>query len=65
MLVIMTENQIYNHEIVCQNCLLADISGHPRWKQGKLCCGHNVTKHTDKQPDQYECEMGFRLVNIN
>ncbi len=64
MLVIVMEDQILTPRQVCQSCLLADRSGQPRWRQGKLCCGHSIHKLTDKQPDQYECLMGFRVVNI-
>jgi hypothetical protein len=65
MLVMLTDNQVIRPDTVCQNCLMADSGGHPRWKQGRLCCGHAVPKSGDKQPNQYECEMGFRLVNID
>ena len=64
MLVILTHDQILSPRQVCQTCLLADQSGQPRWRQGKLGCGHAVRKLTDNQPDQYECAMGFRVANV-
>ncbi|MDE5081536.1 MAG: hypothetical protein O4803_06570 [Trichodesmium sp. St15_bin1_1] len=64
MLVILMENQLIASQRVCQGCLLADQSGQPRWKSGQLSCGHPVPKITDTQPDQYECEMGFRIASI-
>jgi hypothetical protein len=64
MLVILLENQLLSPHQVCQGCLLADRSGQPRWNQGQLRCGHAVRKLSDNQPDQYECQMGFRIANI-
>ncbi|MCZ2202239.1 hypothetical protein [Cylindrospermopsis raciborskii] len=64
MLVIITDNQIFAPEQVCQSCLLADNSGQPRWHEGRLRCGQAVKKCTEHQAEQYECVMGFRLANI-
>ncbi len=64
MLVIVMKDQMLTPRQVCQSCLLADSNGQPRWRQGQLCCGHTIGKLTDKLPDQYECLMGFRVVNI-
>ncbi|HEY9831263.1 MAG TPA: hypothetical protein V6D26_11840 [Stenomitos sp.] len=64
MLVILMDEQILSPACVCQTCLFADQSGQPRWRQGKLGCGHAVRKLTQEQPDQYECEMGFRIANV-
>jgi hypothetical protein len=64
MLVILTETQIISPRQVCQSCLLADQSGQPRWRQGQLRCGNIIRQLTENQPEQYECQMGFRLVNI-
>lgn len=65
MLVILMENQLLPPQKVCQTCLLADQSGQPRWRGGRLCCGQSLHKAVDQQPDQYECAMGFRIANIN
>ncbi|TAE60362.1 MAG: hypothetical protein EAZ76_03860 [Nostocales cyanobacterium] len=64
MLVILTDDQVFAPEQVCQSCLLANDSGKPRWHGGKLGCGHAVRKCTEQQPEQYECVMGFRIANI-
>ncbi|MGI0486148.1 hypothetical protein ACN4EK_11970 [Pantanalinema rosaneae CENA516] len=64
MLVILMENQLIPPSMVCQSCLLADQAGQPRWSGGRLRCGHAVRKLAEQQPDQYECEMGFRIANI-
>jgi hypothetical protein len=64
MLVIMTENQVFPPQQVCQTCLMADQSGQPRWYQGKLRCGRALSKLAEDLPDQYECQMGFRIANI-
>ena len=65
MLVIMMDNQLISPQKVCQTCLLADQTGQPRWTSGQLRCGHAIHKLTEQQPDQYECAMGFRVINID
>jgi hypothetical protein len=69
MLVILMEDQIFPPEQICQSCLMADSSGQPRWRGGKLRCGEAIHKfdqndHTEEQLEQYECAMGFRIANI-
>ncbi|HEY9650894.1 MAG TPA: hypothetical protein V6C95_09535 [Coleofasciculaceae cyanobacterium] len=64
MLVILMDEQILSPSQVCQSCLLADKNGQPRWHQGRLRCGHAIRKLSNNQPDQYECEMGFRIANV-
>ena len=77
MLVILTDEQILSPQKVCQSCLLADQSGLPRWRQGKLGCGHilrlggalaklktDLCSNTEGEPELYECQMGFRIANI-
>lgn len=63
MLVILMENQILVPQHVCQTCLMADQSGKPRWHQGQLWCGRALAV-SDNQPEQFECQMGFRVANI-
>ncbi len=64
MLVILMENQLLEPQRVCQGCPLADRSGQPRWRGGQLSCGHPVHQTTENLPSQYECQMGFRIANI-
>lgn len=64
MLVILTDDQIFAPEQVCQSCLLANNSGQPRWHDGKLRCGQTIPKYTEQQAEEFECMMGFRLANI-
>ncbi len=64
MLVMMTEEQIFSAQQVCQSCLLANHSGLPRWHNGKLSCGHSLAKQNKNQTQVYECEMGFHLTDI-
>ena len=64
MLVIILEDQLLSTQQVCQACLMANQSGQPRWQQGKLRCGRALSKLSNDQPDQYECQMGFRVANI-
>jgi hypothetical protein len=64
MLVIVMENQILQPQQVCQSCLMADTSGQPRWDRGQLRCGRALAKLADSLPQQFECQMGFRIANI-
>ena len=64
MLVILMDEQILAPQQICQSCLLADQSGRPRWRQGRLRCGQVIRKLTPMHPEQYECLMGFRIANI-
>ena len=64
MLVILIENQLIPPHTVCQSCLLADQGGQPRWRGGKLRCGRAIHKLTEQHPEQYECQMGFRVAKI-
>ena len=66
MLVILTENQILLPQQVCQTCLLANQNGQPRWHQGQLRCARRViSKLSENQPEQYECQMGFQIANVD
>jgi hypothetical protein len=65
MLVVLMENQLLAPEQVCQTCLMADQSGQPRWYQGQLRCGRALRRLDQDQPVQYECQMGFRIAQID
>jgi hypothetical protein len=64
MLVILMENQLIPPKQVCSTCLLADQSGQPRWSSGRLRCGRALQKHDDHELVQFECQMGFRVANV-
>ncbi|NEQ30466.1 MAG: hypothetical protein F6K04_05620 [Leptolyngbya sp. SIO4C5] len=64
MLVIVMDDQLLLPQKVCQSCLMADQMGQPRWRQGRLRCGRLVERLSEAQPEQYECQMGFRVANI-
>lgn len=64
MLVILMDNQLFPPQQVCQTCLMADQNGQPRWHQGQLRCGRALGKLTEEMPEQYECQMGFRIALI-
>ncbi len=64
MLVMIGDEQILSVKQVCQNCLMADRSGLPRWHQGKLGCGKALRKSANEQATVYECQMGFHLTQI-
>lgn len=64
MLVIVTDEHLLSPRQVCQSCCLADRTGQPRLHGDKLCCGNAVQRSSLELPPQYECCMGFRLVNI-
>ncbi len=66
MLVILQNERILSTDNVCQSCLMASQAGTPRWHDGKLKCGNCLGK-SSANPNQvtvYECQMGFRLANI-
>nr|WP_256995564.1 hypothetical protein [Halomicronema hongdechloris] len=43
---------------------MADQHGRPRWHHGELRCGRLLARMSEAQPEQYECQMGFRIANI-
>jgi hypothetical protein len=65
MLVMMTDQQIFTPQTVCSGCLLATQSGTPRWHNGRLTCGHTPGQVDNNQTKFYECEMGFKVANVN
>lgn len=65
MLVVVMENQLLQPQQICQGCLMADQSGQPRWRQGELRCGRALSHAAHEAPTQYECQMGFRIANID
>lgn len=65
MLVILTESQAIPPQRICQSCLLSDQGGQPRSQNGKPTCAYALSKISIQQATQYECKMGFRLVEIN
>ncbi|MGI0490849.1 hypothetical protein ACN4EG_03470 [Alkalinema pantanalense CENA528] len=64
MLVVLVGDQLISPQQVCQNCLMADQSGQPRWHGGRLRCGNAITKTVDQQPRQFQCQMGFKILNV-
>jgi hypothetical protein len=64
MLVILTDEQILSPDQVCQGCLMADHHGSPRWRQGKLGCGQSLGRVDRNHPALFQCQMGFKLANI-
>ena len=65
MIVMMVEQQLLSAKQVCQNCLMADQSGLPRWNRGKLGCGKAMAKSAPSQATIYKCQMGFNVTQIN
>jgi hypothetical protein len=64
MFVILTNEQILSTEDVCQGCLMADQSGAPRMRHGKLKCGRAIQNNLADVPT-YQCQMGFRIAQID
>lgn len=64
MLVILAGDQLLSAQQVCQGCLMADQSGQPRWRHGQLHCGQAIRKLGEELPAQFECQMGFRVAQI-
>ncbi|MGD1858209.1 MAG: hypothetical protein ACFB2W_28565 [Leptolyngbyaceae cyanobacterium] len=62
MLVILLEDQVIPSTSVCTGCLMASQSGQPRLRDGKLGCARRL--ESGSQLPQYQCQMGFRLANI-
>ncbi|MEO0013456.1 MAG: hypothetical protein RLZZ535_1845 [Cyanobacteriota bacterium] len=73
MIVMIVDQQILSPKQVCQNCLMSNQSGLPRWHDSKLGCGKKrshsggaaSSQATPKQAQVYECQMGFNLTWIN
>ncbi len=63
MLVILLDDQVIPSAAVCASCLMANQSGEPRFRDGKLGCAQQLESTTNLS--QYQCQMGFRLVNID
>ena len=65
MLVILTRESILSAQTVCQDCLLANHQGLPRWKQGRLDCGSSVHKNLESNKSKrYQCQMGFQVAEV-
>jgi len=66
MLVIFTGDRILSPQLACQNCLLANHRGLPRWQQGKLdCCGSRLNLSPYLSPSYaYQCPMGFYIAEV-
>ncbi len=64
MVVVVTNEQVFNAQRVCQGCLLANHQGLPRWQQGSPCCSLALPAEISGQGQIYQCPMGFRLANI-
>ena len=62
MLVILLDNQVLPSTAVCASCLMANQSGQPRLRDGKLGCARQLDSSAPLP--QYQCQMGFRLANI-
>lgn len=65
MLVILTDEQILSPKQVCQNCLMANEDGLPRWAHGKLGCGQQLRAIPERQSCLYRCQMGFKVASID
>jgi hypothetical protein len=73
MIVMIVDQQILSPKQVCQNCLMSNQSGLPRWHDSKLGCGKKrshsgggaLSQPTSKQAQVYECQMGFNLTWVN
>lgn len=66
MLVILMNEQILSPQAVCQGCLMATQQGEPRWQSGRLLCGRSssLPERGSDRPNQYECQMGFKVADI-
>ena len=65
MLVMIVGDRLVPVQQVCQNCVMASRDGQPRWDSGQLRCGQAIVSSKPQQPDQFDCEMGFRVVQVS
>ncbi len=61
----IADEQILSASQVCQNCLMAERSGLPRWHGDKLGCGKALQEFPPKQAKIYKCQMGFNVIQID
>lgn len=64
-LIMATSDRLITIQQICQHCLMASQAGEPRWENGRLRCGQAIVMESPYQPDQFECEMGFRVIKIS
>jgi hypothetical protein len=62
MIVVIAGQQILSPQQVCQNCLLSDQSGLPRWRDSKLGCSKTPPLQGSPQAKIYQCQMGFNVT---
>ena len=65
MIVMITDEQILSARQVCQNCLMADRSGLPRWHRGQLGCAEARHTSTPKPAKIHKCQMGFNVAQVD
>ena len=64
MIVMITDEQILLAKQVCQNCLMSDHSGLPRWRNSSLKCGKALQQQPLEQAKIYRCQMGFNVTQV-
>ncbi len=67
MWVVVMDEQVISPKQVCQHCLMADQSGHPRGNQERLRCARQSQRRMAEDPSPnhlVECEMGFTLAHV-
>ncbi len=64
MIVMVADEQILSAKQVCQNCLMSDHSGLPRWYGTNLECGKVLPRSTLRQAKVYKCQMGFKVTQV-
>ena len=64
MMVMIMDEQILLAKQVCQNCIMSDQSGLPRWRDSRLKCGKALQQQPSEQARIYRCQMGFNLTQV-
>ena len=64
MLVMIVGDRVVSVQQVCQNCLMASRDGQPRWDSGQLRCGQAIASSVPQHADQFDCQMGFRVIQV-
>lgn len=64
MIVMIADEQILSAKYICQNCLMSDQSGLPRWRDRNLGCGKILQQSISGQAKIYKCQMGFTVTKV-
>ena len=64
MMVMIMDEHVFLAKQVCQNCLMSDQNGLPRWRDSNLKCGKALQHQASEPVRIYRCQMGFNLTQV-